>query len=279
MTAGYLPRSAWNARPRGVGGGVLDPRLVEGIAFHWPGTTTDRPISKAAVPRALRSWQDYHMDGHRWSDIAYQVAIDQWGRRWTLRGLTRMSAANGDSDVNRRFGAVLLVLVRGERPTPEMIDAARATVRDFRELFPNAAELVGHGEIRPGGGTECPGTATLDAIHAGQFEPANQLETEDDDMPTPADFWNHPIPHLDPNAKNDERPVRVIVAETHKRAGDARALAAAAHRQATRNRAALAAMAESLEPSVRAAVIGALGEEIKLTLTIDPAGDSSPPAE
>ncbi|HEY9418130.1 MAG TPA: hypothetical protein VIQ30_25500, partial [Pseudonocardia sp.] len=82
----YLPRSAWDARaPRGSS--PLIASEVDGAALHWPGMA--KPISSQdAVASALRGWQDYHMDGRGWSDIAYQVAVDQAGRAWTLRGLS-----------------------------------------------------------------------------------------------------------------------------------------------------------------------------------------------
>jgi hypothetical protein len=142
---------------------------VEGLAFHWPGM--DDPISgRRAVAAALRGWQDYHIDGRGWSDIAYQVAIDQDGDRWTLRGLNRQSGANGDADLNRRFGAVLLILAPGERPTPAMVAEVRRVVRDHRRRFPRSRRLVGHGDIRPGG-TACPGPIVSRLIESGAFEP------------------------------------------------------------------------------------------------------------
>jgi hypothetical protein len=81
----YLPRSAWNARPPNGGPGNLTVSSVQGAVIHWPGTGTTTGIhSQAAVASALRGWQNYHMDDRGWSDIAYQIAVDQAGRAWTL---------------------------------------------------------------------------------------------------------------------------------------------------------------------------------------------------
>ena len=130
----YLPRTAWKARAPRSGPGPLDPDQVDGVAFHWPGTTSHTPItSQAAVASALRGWQAYHMDTRGWSDIAYQVAIDQAGRAWTLRGLRTQSGANGNQDVNERYGAILLVLVQGEQPSEAMKATARAVVAEDRK--------------------------------------------------------------------------------------------------------------------------------------------------
>jgi len=239
--AKYLPRSAWNARPPKGGPGSLVASRVEGIAFHWPGATTSRPISRAAVPRALRGWQDFHMDGRGWSDIAYQVAVDQWGRVWTLRGLTTQSGANGDQDVNRRFAAVLLVLVEGEHPSPAMIDAVRLVVDDLRRLYPRARRLVGHGQIRPGGGTECPGPAVLAALAHHAFAAAAPAPTnEGDEMQT-----HDKIAKWDP--EHDEKGDALTVGQT---LNQARGFAQAAYRRAREADARLTAVEAQLREVV-----------------------------
>lgn len=162
-------RSDWKARPAAHSPGVLLPENVEGIAIHWPATTA--PLRGfAAVARALRSWQTYHMDGHGWSDIAYQVAVDQDGNRWILRGLGMQSAANGDQDVNRRFGAVLVIVAEGEQPTAKAIAEVRRVVRDFRRQFPKGTKIVGHQDVRPDP-TACPGPILEELVRKGTFEP------------------------------------------------------------------------------------------------------------
>lgn len=182
----YLPRSEWGARAPKPGPGLLDPAQVEGAVIHWPGTTSSTPIlSKDAVASALRNWQAYHMDVRGWSDIAYQVAVDQAGRAWTLRGLRTQSGANGDTDVNERYGAILLVLVQGEQPTAAMKATARGVVADFRRIFPRGVEVKGHRDVRPGGtpghpSTDCPGPAAYAALQRGELTPTTT--TEDDDM-------------------------------------------------------------------------------------------------
>ena len=133
----HYSRADWNARPRKAGPGSLVPSAVEGIAFHWPAMS--KPLRGfAAVAAALRGWQNYHMDGQGWSDIGYQVADDQDGNRYELRGLRTQSGANGDNDVNRRFCAVLLILAPGEKPSDAMLTEIREVVTDARTLYPGA---------------------------------------------------------------------------------------------------------------------------------------------
>ena len=182
----YLPRSAWNARPPKAGPGNLTVSRVEGAVIHWPGTGSTKVIhTQAAVASALRGWQDYHMTppphGRGWSDIAYQVAVDQAGRAWTLRGLRTQSGANGDNDVNERYGAILLVLVTGEQPSAAMKATTRAVIADFRKLYPRGTAIRPHSAVRPEP-TDCPGDPARAAIARGEFTPGH---SEDDDM-TPA---------------------------------------------------------------------------------------------
>lgn len=175
-------RRDWGAQPATAGPGLLDPAEVEGIALHWPGMKTPRRGFEA-VALALRAWQRYHMS-KGWSDIAYQEAVDQDGHVYMLRGLTVQSGANGDTDPNERFGALLLVLAPDEEPTPAMLETARWRIAQHRNAFPRSDRVVGHADIRPEP-TACPGPITMRLIRAGAFE--------EDDMPTVDDFWSKPV--------------------------------------------------------------------------------------
>ncbi len=174
----YLPRTAWGARPAESGPGLLTVSRVEGAVIHWPGSSdTDGIHSLADVAAALRGWQRFHMDDRGWSDIAYQVAVDQAGRAWTLRGLRTQSGANGNNDLNERYGAILLVLVAGEQPTPAMRATTRGVLADFREIYPRGTAIEPHSAVRPDG-TTCPGPAARAAIARGDFTPGTTQEDE-----------------------------------------------------------------------------------------------------
>lgn len=160
-----ISRSAWGARPARPGPGRLDPRKVRGMVLHWPAMEKQLRGVKA-VSAALRSWQAFHMDDHGWSDIAYQEAIDQDGNSYVLRGLWRQSAANGDSDVNEEFGAILLVLAPGEHPSAAMLRTLRRRIARHREVFPRSRTIYGHNDVRPEP-TACPGPIVSDLIERG----------------------------------------------------------------------------------------------------------------
>lgn len=168
-TPNHFTRKEWGARARRRHPGTLDPRAVDGIALHWPGMM--HPLTSVkAVTNALRSWQRLHMEDRGWSDIAYQVAIDQAGNRYRLRGLKNRSAANGNTTLNLTYGAALLILGPGELPSPAMVEATRLVVARHRVLFPLSHKIVGHGQIRPGG-TDCPGGQAQRLIDHRGFEP------------------------------------------------------------------------------------------------------------
>lgn len=173
----HYSRAEWHARPP-RGRTPLERHEVEGIALHWPGITV--PLGNPArVMSALRSWQALHMDTNQIaaggaSDIAYQVAVDQLGNTYKLRGLRIRSGANGNTDLNDRFGAILLVLAEGEKPTPQLIDAVKRRIARHRQLFPHSKRIVGHGQIRPGG-TLCPGPRVQRLINAGAFDPTGGI--------------------------------------------------------------------------------------------------------
>jgi hypothetical protein len=177
----WISRAQIGLVPRDGGGVALRSVNVDGYALHWPGMA--KPIDATGdaglrrVCSALRGWQEYHMKTRGWSDIAYQAAIDQAGRKYSLRGLNIKSGANGDDDVNTRFGAVLLVLAPGEQPSAAMIATAKEVGGEFCRMYPGARRApYGHQDVRPrnsSGGitTDCPGPIAEAAIKAGTFTP------------------------------------------------------------------------------------------------------------
>lgn len=162
-----ISRKQWGARRRRHHPGRLDPSDVRGIVLHWP-AMSGRVHTAAGAIASLRGWQNYHMDTHGWSDIAYQEAIDQLGNVYVLRGLKNRPAANGTTTTNGQYGALLLIVGPGEEPSAAMIAAVRRRVARHRELFPSSRRIVGHGDLKA---TTCPGNVVRDHIADGTFEP------------------------------------------------------------------------------------------------------------
>lgn len=168
----HYSRDEWKARPPEATYD-LDRDEVVGVALHWPAMA--KPLGDPErVMSALRSWQAYHMDTLGWSDIGYQLAFDQAGNVYRLRGMQHRSGANGDQHVNERFGAFLLVLAPGEKPSYRMTVRVRRYIKVWRRLYPRATRIVGHNDIRPEP-TACPGPIVSRLIDAGTFDPRNPL--------------------------------------------------------------------------------------------------------
>lgn len=166
----YLARSEWTSASRG-GSEMTGTQLV-GVAVHWPGSSTPEygVESKAAVASRLRGWRDYHVNGRGWSDIGYNVAIDQAGRVWDLRGIGRVGAhcaSSSNPDANHEWMGVLLILGAREQPTQAMLTAFRhfrTTV--FLTRWSGRTQIRGHGQV-PGAQTSCPGSRVRELISDG----------------------------------------------------------------------------------------------------------------
>lgn len=167
-----MHRSAWTHTepdaPRHLTGAD-----VEGLAVHYNGPAVPTAAHhgvEEAVAAYLRGVRRYHVDVHGWSDIAYQYAVDAAGRRWQLRGWIRESGANGNQDVNLRFGAVLAVVGQGQHVSDHMVEGLRDAVAHFRRHYPHAGRIVGHQDVRPDP-TACPGKQLEHLVRTGGLEP------------------------------------------------------------------------------------------------------------
>lgn len=168
----HYDRAEWGARPPEAVYD-LDRRDVVGVALHWPAMAHPLPTVRLVMD-ALQDWQAYHMDVKGWSDIAYQLAFDQLGNVYRLRGLRHRSAANGDEHVNQLYGAFLLILAPGEQPSTAMVRRVRRYIKVFRRLYPRGTRIVGHNDIRPEP-TACPGPIVSRLIDQGRFTPRGVL--------------------------------------------------------------------------------------------------------
>jgi hypothetical protein len=182
MSPQWMARSTWTDVERPV------KKLVQlvspsGFAVHWPGPNQkDPPIGDpgpAAIGRILEAERQFHVETRGWSDIAYQLAVDQAGRVWDCRGIAWQSAANGDHTVNARWGAITLLLGPHEQPSPAMIEAVQwARTVLWLPRYPHAARVVGHKDLHQ---TDCPGPQAYALVTTGRFTQPWHLE---DTMPT-----------------------------------------------------------------------------------------------
>ncbi len=172
-----LSRSQWGARAPKVAP-VPAPDLKLAVVHHSVNANT---YSQADVPALLRGIQAYHMDTQGWNDIAYNFAVDRFGRIWEARagGVSNLVVGGHAQGFNTSTtGVMVLGDFTSADPTQASVDAVadiigwkfarhRQDVRGSTQFSslggPRYSEgtvvtlpkIVGHGDV---GSTACPGS-------------------------------------------------------------------------------------------------------------------------
>jgi len=148
----------------------LFDHTVKGAYLHYPadGNVTLAKESVEQTMERLRRYRKDHQDVQGWFDIGYQVAFDQRGYSYQLRGANMESGANGGTDSNNEATAFLLLLGDEEEPTKEMISAVNGFLAQQKDVFPDSTYLRGHQES-PDASTDCPGPKVMTLLQNGSF--------------------------------------------------------------------------------------------------------------
>lgn len=193
-----LSRAEWGARPpKGTPTRVSWPS-IRCVDIHWPGSKGHLPTDKAGVAAALRGWQRFHQDERGWRDIAYNIAVDLAGRVWELRGWDVQ-----DGGVAGRADDLTILLVIGA--DDELTDTLKASVlwvmREMERRKGAPLVRTWHGALTS---TDCPGPRAIAWGRTGFPAPTTPTTTTtEEDMPTPADLLNAPIPRQGSAAGTD----------------------------------------------------------------------------
>lgn len=155
MTAravGFVTREAAGLRkPRSVSRNIKPG--MGGVAVHYGGPAV--PIAKHQdCLRTWRAWQNYHMDGHGWVDIAYTMGYCQHGYVFAGRGAGIRTAAQGTNDGNDRFYAVVWIGGAGQVPTQKAVDALEWCIAELRRAGGAGMAVKPHSSFHT---TDCPG--------------------------------------------------------------------------------------------------------------------------
>jgi flagellum-specific peptidoglycan hydrolase FlgJ len=161
----FVSRSQWGAKaPKAVT--KLSPTALAGVAVHWFGSPRAAK-SHDGCAALLRSVQNTHMspgglgakDGG--NDIAYNHAVCPHGHAFTLRGFGVQTGANGDSQSNRDYAAVVYMAGEGDPPPS---DEVRALIADVIRAWQakGAGPLVKPHQFFTG--SDCPGPDLLDWV-------------------------------------------------------------------------------------------------------------------
>nr|BAF74637.1 peptidoglycan recognition protein-D [Samia ricini] len=112
--------------------------------------------------KAMRSMQNFHMDGHQWWDIGYHFGVSSDGTVYEGRGWSTLGAhALHFNSVS--IGICLIGDWRVSLPPADQIKATKSLIAAGVELgyISPQYKLVGHRQVRA---TECPGDALYENI-------------------------------------------------------------------------------------------------------------------
>lgn len=159
-----IPRSRWTStKSRAVP--AKGDQLI-GVALHYPGQAASIGLeSEAGTANRLERYRRDHVNRNGWADIAYNVAVDQRGNVWTLRGVSRQSGANGTTEANRTRGSILCLIGNTEAPSAAMIDAVLYAARLWDVRYPGIRYMNPHSRFVR---TACPGATVRRLLNDGQ---------------------------------------------------------------------------------------------------------------
>ncbi|HEX6301082.1 MAG TPA: S-layer homology domain-containing protein [Acidimicrobiia bacterium] len=157
------PRDTWDARPAKAH--LMTKHTVERLTIHHAGTQ-----SGTTGPAQFRGWQNWHMDGQGWGDIAYHLLIGIDGTVYQGRDPTYRGDTGTAYDTTGHF----LVVVEGnfdhEKPTPAQVESlTRVLAAASEEYRVSSSTISGH---RDHAATTCPGTHLHAMIDSGELQKA-----------------------------------------------------------------------------------------------------------
>lgn len=159
------PRESWGARPARPE--MMSSHTVDRLTVHHAGTQTG-----TTGPAQIRGWQDFHLDGRGWGDIAYHLIIGIDGTVYE----GRWRDYEGDTGTTYDTTGHFLVVVEGnfdiDRPTRAQLDSLVAVLAGAaQEYGVSPSTITGH---RDHAATACPGTHLGSLIDSGEIE--NRVE-------------------------------------------------------------------------------------------------------
>lgn len=166
----YYSRSSWTNVAKGGTRLAGSGRTMKYIYIHYPGQPGNIGRAHTSVTkRRLKGYLRQHKNINKWADIAYNVAVDQDGNVWELRGIDRQTGANGGTTSNRHGQSILVLVGNNEEPTKECIAGIKDAISRIQKVHPEATTLRGH-QDSPDASTECPGPHLMKLVKSGLKE-------------------------------------------------------------------------------------------------------------
>lgn len=174
MSTPRLLRSQWGAidvpddRPTKIAS-------TKGTGLHWVGPKVWGDLGSdgrhSLCAGKIRGIQRSHMAGE-WYDIAYNEIACPHGTRYEGRGYHVQTGANGSSEGNRNYYAVLALVGQGDKITTGLVLALVDAFQAYRERAGAGPETSCHRyllKLYTGRTTDCPGDYLASLESAGRF--------------------------------------------------------------------------------------------------------------
>ena len=163
ISLSVVSREGWGARPAETWRMV--PHDISRLTVHHAGTQ-----QTITGPRQFRGWQNWHMDGQDWPDLAYHLIIGVDGTIYQGRD----PAYRGDTGTTYDTTGHFLVVVEGnfdvDQPTGAQLDSLAAVLAWASEHYGlSSGTISGH---RDHAATSCPGRHLDDRITSGELKAA-----------------------------------------------------------------------------------------------------------
>jgi len=156
---GYTVAEHTNSRP-------VNWALVRQVVIHY---TADKRANPDTA-QYLRNMQRSYVNNRGYS-LGYNVAVDQQGLSWEIRGVDYRPAAN--VEVNNTTYTILALVNWQDACNGVMVDSIRDIVQWARQQAGRRLEIVGHRDV---GSTRCPGDGIYNQITGNVFEPTEDLD-------------------------------------------------------------------------------------------------------
>ena len=163
ITLSMVPREGWGARPAEMW--RMAAHTITRLTVHHAGSQ-----QATTGPAQFRGWQNWHMDGQDWPDLAYHVIIGVEGTIYEGRD----PVFRGDTGTIYDTTGHFLVVVEGnfevEHPTAAQLESLAGILAWAAEHYGvSPGTISGHGDHAA---TACPGLHLESRISSGELESA-----------------------------------------------------------------------------------------------------------
>ena len=165
VVVNLVAREGWGADPADFA--RMHPHTVDRLTVHHAGSVAGDP-----GPSRYRLWQDWHMEGRGWPDIAYHVIVGKDGTVYEGRDPTFEGDTGTTYDTTGHFLVVLEGNFEVEKPSDAQFESLAAVLAWASGHYGAGPETIGdHGDYAA---TLCPGRYLEERIESGELR--NRVE-------------------------------------------------------------------------------------------------------